>query len=76
MKEKRANLHAVLRTVPGRQQVQDQYYCIPGKTVLGGGRASTERWEVKPGGLGNRAEANRIGKGWTRAKVSGRYSHW
>lgn len=51
-------------------------YFIPGKTVLGGGRASTEGWEVKPRGLGDRAEVKGIGKGWTRAKVSGRYSHW
>ena len=45
MREKRAHLHAVLRTVPGRQALLATV--IPEKTVLGGGRASSEVWKVK-----------------------------
>ena len=66
MREKRANPHAVLRTVPGRQPAQINIsYLIPGKTVLGGVRASSEGWKVKPRGLGVKKQR------WTRLEKSG-----
>lgn len=42
---------------------------IPGETVLGGGRASTEEWEVKPRELGDEQNWERVDKGQSQQEV-------